>query len=101
MYKPKSLFLFFLVVLFTAAAQLQWGGVRWEDVSLAFRIESRADTASLNDDVRVIAKQIKLLPNGLKVVWSDLRSSMLALQADAAVESELAAERIAPLVANR
>lgn len=101
MYKSKSSFLFFSVVLLTGAALFQWGGVRWEDVSLAFRIESRADVASLNDDVRIIGKQIKTAPDEFKWLWSDFRSDVLELQADAAVESEVAAERMAPLMQTR
>jgi hypothetical protein len=100
-YKSKSSILLFSVVLLTVAAQLQWGGARWEELSFALRVESRADLDSLNDDAQAVGREIKSFPNGLKMLWFDFRSNLLAIQADAAVETELAAERISPLVENR
>ena len=101
MYKSKSSILLFSVVLLTVAAQLQWGGARWEELSFALRVELHADLASLHDDAQAVGGEIKSVPNGLKMLWSDFRADLLTIQADAAVETELAADRIAPLVENR
>jgi hypothetical protein len=100
-YKSKSPILLFSVVLLTVAALLQWGGARWEELSFALRVEARADLASLNDDAQAVGIEIKAIPNGLKKIWFDFRSDLLTIQADAAVEAELAADRISPLVENR
>ena len=89
------------MVLLTVAAQLQWGGARWEELSFALRVEARADIASLNHDAQALGIEIKAVPNGLKKIWFDFRCDLLTIQADAAVETELAAGRIAPLVENR
>ena len=101
MYQSKSSILLFSVILLTVAAQLQWGGARWEELSFALRAESRADLASLHDDAQAVGREIKSVPNGLKMLWYDLRSDLLTIQADAAVETEVAAERISPLADNR
>ena len=100
-YKSKSPILLFSVILLTVAAQLQWGGARWEELSFALRVELRADLASLKDDAQAVGGEIKGVPNGLKMLWADFRADLLTIQADAAVETELAADRIAPLVENR
>ena len=89
------------MILLIVAAQLQWGGERWEELSFALRAESRADLASLNDDAQALGREIKSAPNGLKMLWFDLRSDLLTIEADAAVETELAAERLSPIVENR
>jgi len=100
-YKSKSSFLLFLVVLSAAAAQLQWRGVRWGDLGQLARIEARVDLASLHDDMRSFQGSMKSVPSTLRAFWFDFRSNMLALQADAAVESELAAERFYPAAQDR
>jgi hypothetical protein len=100
-YKSKSPILLFSVVLLTVAAQLQGGGARWEELSVALRVEARAALASLNDDAQAVGIEIRGVPNGLKMLWADFRSDLLTIQADAAVETELAADRISPLVENR
>ena len=89
------------MVLLTVAAQLQWGGARWEELSFALRVELHADLASLHDDAQAVGGEIKSVPNGLKMLWSDFRADLLTIQADAAVETELAADRIAPLAEKR
>ncbi len=89
------------MVLLAVAAQLQWGGARWEDLNFALRVESRADLASLRDDVQALDKEIRTVPDGLKMLWYDLCADLLTIQADAAVETQVAADRIAPLVENR
>jgi hypothetical protein len=93
-YSFKSLFLFFSVLLFTAAAQLQWGGARWEGVRWAAQVESNAALTSLGDDARYIRHQIEQAPYSLRLLWFDFRSGMLAVRADAAVESQLAVDQI-------
>jgi hypothetical protein len=101
-YKSKlSFLLFFSIVLFAAAARLQWGGLRWGDFREGVRIESRADIASLKDDGRFVRREMKLVPVNLRMFWLDLRADMLSLKADAAFESKLARERLSPAAQSR
>jgi hypothetical protein len=99
--RSKSSFLFFSVILFAAVARLQWGGLRGRDFKEAVRIESRADIASVRDDLRFVRHEIKLAPGNFRVFWSDLRADMLSLKADAAFESRLVKQHFSPDSQNR
>jgi hypothetical protein len=89
-YKSKSSFLFFLVVLFSATAViLQSGGMRWRDVQLAFKLETHQDVASLRDDAEYIKYESKWAPVAVRNFMHDMRIEMRDMRSDLTAETKL------------
>jgi len=83
----KSSFLFLSVAFLAAAAGFKSSGVRWVEVSRAFRYEARADMAAFRDDARNIRNQAERAPYAFRTLWDDVCRDIRTLKADAAADA--------------
>lgn len=60
------------------------------------RAESRADAATIRDDLRFLDSQTKAAPAIFRMLWLDACADLKELKADATVETKLAAARLDP-----
>jgi len=67
----KSSFLLLSVALLTAAANLQNGGVRWEQISASLRGECRADLRSLHEDAITLRTTAGSTMSRIRALWID------------------------------
>ncbi|HTA46869.1 MAG TPA: hypothetical protein VK789_30705 [Bryobacteraceae bacterium] len=92
----KSSYLLFSITLAAISADLQSGGPRWGDFTWVVKAESRADAASVSDDLRFVRAQAKVAPAVMRLLWNDVRADLKELKTDAVVEVKLAASRFTP-----